>query len=103
MHQPVDAFDSSDELEQHARLAGLLAILRLPPVFGPNRVERVRVVEVEVSPDVWEELRALDMDDERITYYTRGSLTPCGTTFVRARDKTPRWRVDHGLRKTVIG
>lgn len=78
-----------DDAEAWASLSGLMAILALPPIR-----ERHRVVEVEITPGMWQLVHSIAIEANVIRFWfgTNGSRTEF--TFLRtAFDRVPRWRV----------
>lgn len=53
--------------ERDARLRGLVAVLRLPPLRMPDGSQRRRLVELEVVPGVWRAVSTLALEGDTVT------------------------------------
>lgn len=74
--------------EAWSSLSGLMAILALPAING-----RRRTVEVEVAPDVWQEVDSVAVEQHRVCFWFGANGSRTEYTFSRAGGGAPRWRV----------
>lgn len=100
MHQQIETFGWSSA-ENEARLAGLVAVLGLPPVRGLDGKERRRVVEVEIADDLWQVIDGMAIDADGVTFFTGHNGTRSDWRF-RRTEGFPRWRLDHGRPRRVV-
>lgn len=82
-----------DNVEDWARLKGLMAMLALPGVRDPaSDTFNSRVVQIEIRHEVWTAIDAVAIDAERLIFWvgTNGSRQE----FVfRRSEGVPRWRM----------
>ncbi len=81
------------DVEGYARLAGLLAMLALPPIHAGDGTFRRRVVEIEVSPgsDRWIAIEGVAVEAHRIICWTGSNGTRQQFEYLRG-EKIPQWR-----------
>jgi hypothetical protein len=82
------------DTESWARLMGVMSMLALPPVRCGG-VERRRIVEIELSPGVWQCVDGVSITSDSITFFSMNGVRH--EWKFTTGEPTPRWRVDHGL------
>jgi hypothetical protein len=78
--------------EQSAKLAGLFAVLALPPVRMSDGTHRRRVVEVEVSANKWVAIIGAAIEHEVFVCWTGNNGSMVRYKFVKG-ENIPDWRM----------
>jgi hypothetical protein len=88
--------DLTHDPEAHARLLGIINMLKLPPLQWPDGTSRRRLVEIEVEPDRWVPVDGVVVEAGTITFWSGTNGTR--REYVRPAGFCPRWRADQDVR-----
>lgn len=93
----MSALRDADE-EGYSRLAGLAAVMALPPVRVGDGTYRRRVVEIEVTPDSerWVEIEGIAIEIGRIICWTGSNGSRQNFEYKRG-EGIPRWRTPQSI------
>jgi hypothetical protein len=79
------------ESEAQARLMGLCAVLRLPPLCCEDGRERRPLIEIEVAPDTWRPIETFAFDDGAVVFLFGKNGTTRSYRF--PIEECPSWRM----------
>jgi len=91
-----DDHDTTHDPDAHARLMGVINMLKLPPLVWPDGRTRRRLIEIEVEPGRWVPVDGLVVEAGVVTFWsgTNGSRRE----YTRPAGSCPNWRADEDIR-----
>lgn len=80
-----------ENAEEWSRMAGLLAVLALPPLRESDGTYRRQLIEIEISHGRWAAIDGVTIEAHRVLFHHGRNGSSVQYEFTRA-EGVPRWR-----------